>query len=79
MRIITAHIYGYGKLVNRTFNFREGMNLILGYNETGKSTLMSFIKAMLYGHKKNEREGKTELSLKIKNTNPGKQITMEVI
>lgn len=58
MRIITAHIYGYGKLVNRTFNFREGMNLILGYNETGKSTLMSFIKAMLYGHKKNEREGK---------------------
>ena len=58
MRIMTAHIYGYGKLVNKTFNFNEGMNLILGYNETGKSTLMSFIKAMLYGHKKNEREGK---------------------
>ena len=58
MRIITAHIYGYGKLVNKTYNFDKGMNIILGYNETGKSTLMSFVKAMLYGHKKNEREGK---------------------
>ncbi len=58
MKIITAHVYGYGRLVNRTFNFSKGMNVVLGYNETGKSTLMSFIKAMLYGHKKNEREGK---------------------
>ena len=56
MRIIAAHIYGYGKLADRTFNFKEGLNLVLGKNESGKSTLMSFIKAMLYGHKKNERE-----------------------
>ena len=56
MRIIAVHIYGYGKLTDRTFNFKEGFNLVLGKNETGKSTLMSFIKAMLYGHKKNERE-----------------------
>ncbi|HNZ40306.1 MAG TPA: AAA family ATPase, partial [Clostridia bacterium] len=56
MRIIAVHIYGYGKLTDRTFNFKEGFNLVLGKNESGKSTLMSFIKAMLYGHKKNERE-----------------------
>ena len=58
MRIVTAHIYGYGKFINKTFNFNQGMNTVIGYNETGKSTLMSFVKAMLYGHKKNEREGK---------------------
>lgn len=58
MRIVTAHIFGYGKFINKTFNFNQGMNAVIGYNETGKSTLMSFVKAMLYGHKKNEREGK---------------------
>ncbi|NLF37370.1 MAG: AAA family ATPase, partial [Clostridiaceae bacterium] len=58
MRIVTAHIYGYGKFINKTFNFNQGMNAVIGYNETGKSTLMSFVKSMLYGHKKNEREGK---------------------
>lgn len=58
MKILTAHINGYGKFVAKTFNFKQGMNVIVGYNETGKSTLMSFIKSMLYGHKKNEREGK---------------------
>lgn len=58
MEILSAHIFGYGKFIDKTFDFHEGMNLLIGPNEGGKTTLMSFIKAILYGHKKNEREGK---------------------
>lgn len=57
MKILAAHIYGYGKFSDKDFVFKEGFNIFLGRNETGKSTLMSFIKAMLYGQKK-ERESK---------------------
>ncbi|MFA7673500.1 MAG: AAA family ATPase [Clostridia bacterium] len=57
MKISAAHIYGYGKFADKDFVFKEGFNIFLGKNEAGKSTLMSFIKAMLYGQKK-ERESK---------------------
>jgi uncharacterized protein YhaN len=57
MKILAAHIYGYGKFADKDFVFKKGFNIFLGKNEAGKSTLMSFIKAMLYGQKK-ERESK---------------------
>ena len=36
-------------LCDRKYNFRDGINSILSKNGTGKSTLVGFIKAMLYG------------------------------
>ena len=39
----------FGKLKDKEINFREGLNLVYGENEAGKSTLQAFIKAMLYG------------------------------
>ena len=47
----------FGRLKNLTLDFSEGLNVIEGANESGKSTIASFIKYMLYGFETTEREG----------------------
>ncbi|MBQ9886254.1 MAG: AAA family ATPase [Lachnospiraceae bacterium] len=49
MIIKDVHISGFGKLNNADFSFDSGINLICGHNESGKSTLHSFIFHMLFG------------------------------
>ncbi len=49
MRILSIHIQSFGKFQDLRLEFSEHLNLIYGYNEAGKSTLHSFIRAMLYG------------------------------
>ncbi len=49
MRFIDIHIDGFGKFHNFDMHLDEGMNIIYGHNEAGKSTLHSFLQAMLYG------------------------------
>ena len=49
MRIVSIHIDEFGVLENRDFSFAAGMNILEGKNESGKSTLLAFIKFMLYG------------------------------
>ncbi len=51
MKIDRLHVRGFGKLQGFTCDFSDGLNVIYGHNESGKSTLMAFIKAMLYGVK----------------------------
>ncbi|NLG88991.1 MAG: AAA family ATPase [Clostridiaceae bacterium] len=55
MKINRLEINGFGKLENRSFIFGPGMNVIYGCNESGKSTLQAFIKAMLFGLKGGRR------------------------
>ncbi len=50
MIIKKLDIENFGKFSGRSINFNPGFNLILGNNEDGKSTLMSFIKLMFYGN-----------------------------
>lgn len=45
----------FGKFGERTFEFRRGMNLVVGPNEAGKSTLMEAIPAVLFGVRNKER------------------------
>lgn len=52
MRILRAHITGYGRFQNREVALEPGMQIIVGPNEKGKSTLRSFIADMLYGQKR---------------------------
>lgn len=49
MKLNQIEISGFGKLVNRSYEFGPGMNLIYGINEAGKSTLQRSILAALYG------------------------------
>jgi energy-coupling factor transporter ATP-binding protein EcfA2 len=43
-------IAGFGRLAGRTFAFADGLNVIYGPNEAGKSTLAAAIVASLYGN-----------------------------
>ena len=49
MKIKELNIIEFGGLKDRKIAFDEGMNIISGENEAGKSTVMLFIKYMLYG------------------------------
>ena len=49
MRIIEANIIQFGKFKDKQFVFDGGFNIVKGENESGKSTLLGFIKFVLYG------------------------------
>lgn len=49
MKIRQVNIRAFGKLRDRQISFGHGLNLIHAPNEAGKSTLLSFIAAALYG------------------------------
>ena len=49
MRLRELRITNFGKLEGKRWLLQDGINLIYGKNESGKSTLHSFIKGMLYG------------------------------
>ena len=49
MIIRQAEIQKFGKLEKEQYRFSPQINIIYGPNESGKSTLMQFLKAMMYG------------------------------
>lgn len=57
MKINKIQINGFGNLHDKNIEFLDGINLIHGQNEAGKSTLVYFIKSMFYGINKN-KDGK---------------------
>ena len=54
MKINNIMINGFGKLKDKTLDLDDGINLICGSHEAGKSTLVNFIKAMFYGVNRNK-------------------------
>ena len=62
MKIRELRIGHFGKLHNMTVRLDDGLNLIYGENESGKSTLHAFIGAMLFGLDRNRgRAGRDDL------------------
>lgn len=49
MRIEEIHVYGFGQLRDVSYRFHEGLNVVEGLNEAGKTTLMAFIRGVLFG------------------------------
>ena len=55
MKIDNFKINNYGKIENSEVFLQNGINLIKGYNEAGKSTILSFLNSMLYGIDKTKK------------------------
>jgi len=49
MRIKALTLHAFGRFSNKTLTFGEGLNIIEGKNEAGKSTIHTFIEGMFYG------------------------------
>lgn len=49
MNIKDIKIGGFGKHNNKHYKFEESLNVLFGENECGKTTILSFIRAMFYG------------------------------
>ena len=54
MNIKEIKINNYGKLKNKEINLEKNINIIYGENESGKSTLLNYIKNIFYGISKNK-------------------------
>ena len=60
MKILKIYIKDFGCFCDRSFDFADNLNIISGNNESGKSTLISFIKFILYGMPKKSAENAVE-------------------
>ena len=56
MIILEVKIDAFGKLKGKTITLRPGLNVITGVNETGKTTIADFVKAVLFGMEKGSEE-----------------------
>lgn len=52
MKILDIYINGFGKFHGRNLSFEDGLNIVYGKNEAGKSTIHTFIRGMLFGIEK---------------------------
>ena len=57
MRIVNIEIKEFGPLRDRSFDFCDALTIIEGENESGKSSLLLFIKFALYGLSKKAKGG----------------------
>ena len=55
MKINKIYISAFGGLKDFTLEFTDGLNVIYGNNEDGKSTVSAFIKAMFFGTGRNTK------------------------
>lgn len=55
MKINKIKINSYGKLKEKEIELKDGINIIYGKNESGKSTLLNFIVNSFYGISKNKK------------------------
>lgn len=54
MKIDKVQINAFGKLQDKYIDFEDGINIVLGENESGKSSTLKFIASMFYGASKNK-------------------------
>lgn len=60
MKITSLNINGFGKFKDKAISFSDGLNVVCGNNEAGKSTTHTFIKSMLFGMKKKKSKAKDD-------------------
>lgn len=62
MKIISIHVVAFGKLKDVNLTLNGGLNVIQNANGFGKTTLASFVRAMLYGFTYTRLKGATDVS-----------------
>ncbi|MDO5100179.1 MAG: ATP-binding protein [Eubacteriales bacterium] len=72
MRIEEVKIYGFGSLHDVQLRFSDGMNLLYGENESGKSTLFHCLIALFYGMKRGR--GRSSPQQEYSRFEPGAQL-----
>ncbi len=70
MEILECWLKNYGKFSDYRIAFHAGLNVVEGGNESGKSTVFSFIRAMLYGLPKNRSKNIDEYQIRQPWENP---------
>ncbi len=61
MKIRSLNINGFGKFKDKYISLSDGVNVIYGNNEAGKSTTHTFIKSLLFGI--NNKKSKTKIDI----------------
>lgn len=64
MKLNKIYISAFGGLKDFTLELNDGLNIIYGNNEDGKSTVAAFIKAMFYGTGRNSKNLAESVRLK---------------
>lgn len=64
MKLNKIYISAFGGLKDFTLDLHDGLNVIYGNNEDGKSTVAAFIKAMFYGTGRNTKNIADSIRLK---------------
>ena len=59
LKIKNLHLTSYGKFKDCSLDLSEGLNIVAGDNEAGKSTVMSFIRAMMFGFEPSKGNAKS--------------------
>ena len=49
MKLLHMHVDNFGGLHDYSYDFEDGLNVILEDNGWGKTTMAAFLKAMFYG------------------------------
>ena len=52
MKLRELNLISFGKFKNTIFKLEDGLNILYGGNESGKTTIHSFIEGMFYGFQK---------------------------
>ena len=60
MKIDRVRIDGFGHFESFALDLKPGLNVVFGPNEAGKSTLLAFIRAVLFGFGKRSQVDRYE-------------------
>ena len=63
MKITELILKNFGKFTNKQILLADGINIIYGENESGKTTLHTFLKGMLFGMERKRGRAAVPMSL----------------
>ncbi|MQS75567.1 hypothetical protein FHL06_04070 [Lactobacillus halodurans] len=77
VKLVEAKVYGFGKWIDQEFNFESDYQVIFGSNEAGKTTLLNFIKSILFGFASARGDNKYQQYKPKNSSNYGGELTFE--